>query len=550
MNHNHCDHGYVTPPPPHHPFIKPNERDSYGYTCCGHEHDHHPDKYPVSGPLIGNAFVLKDTNPYLLDSTFIEYGQTLCFSESIYTKVTQRKDPSCINLSATFDMTDTMLTNTVRNDFLEKNIAKKYSALNGVLPIIKHGLKFFIYYTITNMDGGIEHEGVAVSYSPEARFHFTDIRDVMVTSARNVVIENIPNMTYQGMYTITIDRVEVYAGFIDVASHIEDDMNPYYSFTDNNMKIKLNSSVISTQKIDDELLIAECHVNKSFDYRSNLTTRLRISFVAFMSYAIASGNTVGIWESLYSPTEEMISNISSDIATLQDEVKMLKEIIEHQNLLIQKLHESIDTNTNSINTINDELKKMKEIDNNLEERVYALEQIPRAIRRYHPETEYVTGQLVWMNPGVLYQVSKDFTSQSGDNEIDCMDIDITTGNLTELKVNTESVGSSSPMSVTKYKKGSKFSIGQLVYMKSGEIYQVTNEYTSTTDSSISVEEAFQKDIDRGNLKPIVSSDVSILEEKVNDNSSMITELKTTIDDIIINKVGSNDSVQSVIDVSE
>lgn len=544
--HHSCKPPIQPPPPPpplpHHHDHFPYERpahDSYGSMCGGH--NHYPDTFPVTGPFIGNAFVLKDTMPYLVDSSFMEYGQTLCFSESIYTKITQRKDTSCINLNAVLDMTDTMLTNGVRNDFLEKNIAKKYSALNGLLPIIKHGLKFYIYYTITNVDGGVEYEGVAVTYSPEMRIHFTDIRDVFVSSIRNVVIENIPAMTYQGMYTITIDRAEAYVAVIDTPMHVEDDLNPFYSFTNNNMSIKLNHSEIASQSHDDGfIMIAECCINKSFDYRANLTTRLRISFVAFMSHLIITGDTSGVWDNLNTPTEEIITNITNDVKQLGDEIKMLKEIIEHQNLLIEKLNGDITNNTNDIIEINTKITDINEIINDHEQRIIDLESIPRAVRRYHIDTEYIEGQLVWNKAGKLYQVSKNFNSQSGEDKNECMSTDIKNGNLVPLEIDNNSIAV-----VRKYEKGVTLKIGQLVYNKSGELCQVVNDYTTTNDININIEEAYIQDINRGNLKPI-GWDMSNLEQKIENNTSEISELKHTISQLNLNKVGNYDSVQTVI----
>ena len=104
-------------------------------------------------------------------------------------------------------MTDTSLTNTVRNDFLKQYISRKYLELQGVLPIVKTTMKFRIYYTITDLYGGtIEQRHVDTNVT-DSKFHFTDIRDRYVQSMKGLVIDNIPAITYQGLYNITIDRV-------------------------------------------------------------------------------------------------------------------------------------------------------------------------------------------------------------------------------------------------------------------------------------------------------------------------------------------------------
>ena len=184
--------------------------------------------------------MINDANPYLIDTTNMSYGQALTFSENIYTRVTKRDDPSCINLTARFDFTDSSLTNTVRFDFLKNYIARKYEELSGVLPIIKNGIKFRIHYAINNIDGGIEYEGHTDCKVDTTHFHFTSIKDVFVQSAKGLIIDNIPAMTYQGRYIITIKNVEAFIEVIDTKSHLQDpSLNPYYTFTDNNRKILL-----------------------------------------------------------------------------------------------------------------------------------------------------------------------------------------------------------------------------------------------------------------------------------------------------------------------
>lgn len=419
-------------PPPSYPFNRP-ARDSYTFCCCGRVPNPPSSKFPTSGPFVGSGFVLNDTNPYLVDTTYTSYGQLLCFSESVVTKVTQRKDPSCINLAATFDMTDTNLTNTVRNSFLEKYISKKYSTLQGVLPIIKNETKFKVYYTITDIDGGVVHEGTAVSTSQDNNFHFTDIRDMHVVSARNVIIENIPAMTYQGMYTITIDRVEAYVNVVDTKSHLQDGLNPYYAFYDNNMKILLQHDIINAETADDEIMIASCEVNKSFDYVANVTTRLRMTFTAFMSTIIASGDTTGIWESLNSPTEEIITEMRNELNAVEDEIKSLHEIIEQQNLLIQKLSGQIELNTNNIKTHDTSINDLVNRVDDHEDRITALEAIPLATLSYKEGTEFVKGQLTWSEYGTLYQVTGNYTA-TGD-----MNADIAAGKLVSINEDIESL---------------------------------------------------------------------------------------------------------------
>lgn len=427
------------PVPPAYPYNRP-ARDSYSFCVCGKVPENPSIKYPTSGSFVGSAFALKDTNPYLIDTTYTNYGQVVCYSESVYTQITQRTDPSCINLAARFDLTDTTLNNTVRTDFLEKYISRKYSSLFGVLPIIKTSLKFKVYYTIRDVDGGVTHEGVAVSTVLDNSFHFTDIRDWFVQSARGVIIENIPAMTYQGLYTITIDRVEAYVSIIDTKSHLQDGLNPFYSFTDNNMKMVLQHDIIESTTADEEILIAMCDVNKSFDYQANVTTRLRMTFVAFTSIPIAVGDTSGIWESLNEPTEEIITQLRNEVSACEDEIKSLHEIIEQQSLLIQKQAGQIELNKENLIALTARVTTLEangesydaRLDDH-ESRITALEAIPLATLSYKSGTKFVKGQLTWRNHGELYQVTRDYVATGNFTS------DIANGYLVKLSENASDI---------------------------------------------------------------------------------------------------------------
>lgn len=412
--------------PPHYPFNRP-ARDSYTFCVCGRIPNVSSTKYPVHGPFVGTGFALKDTNPYLIDTTFTKYGQVLCFSESVYTKVTQRRDPSCINLCAQFDMTDTNLTNTVRLDFLEKFISRKYSALSGVLPIIQTPIKFKIHYIITDVDGGVTHEGVSVSTVLDNNFHFTDIRDMHVLSAKGLIIDNIPAMTYQGLYTITIDKVEAFVSVIDTKEHMTDGLNPFYTFTDNNMKIVEYHDMINSVTPDEEIMIASCDVNKSFDYQANITTRLRISFVAFMSSIIACGDTSGVWEAMNEPTSEIITQLRNEVSAMEDEIKSLHEIIEQQNILIQKINGQVELNKNNIIELNTKITNILANDESYdarlddhERRITKIESIPLATLSYNQGIQFVKAQLTWKIFGEIYQVTRNYTA-TGNFEKDIAD---------------------------------------------------------------------------------------------------------------------------------
>lgn len=426
-------HGPIEPP--HYPFDRP-ARDSYEMGC------HHPHpvpppppfRYPTSGPFVGTEFALIDTMPYIVDSSCTEYGQVLNIAESVHTKVTPRKDPSCIDLAATFDLMSNNLTNGAKLGMFNNCTAKKYGVLNGVLPIIKSGLKFKIYYTVTDVDLGIVHQDVLTTEIPGTRFHMTSIQDLFIQSAKGFVIGNIPTSGYGEIYNFTIDRVEVYVNTIDTRQHIEEGVNPYYNFADNNMKILLNKDAIMMQIPDDEIMLTACDIGATVPFRGNLTNRVKINFVAFMSSFIACGDTYKTWEALYSPTEETVAQMQEDIANLMHDVEGLIHINKRQDDAMKVMAKHIDDNHKTITELYEALKNQKaeivtlngEI-KALTERVDKLESIPLALVAYHGAMELKRGQLTWTTDGELYQVTVDYRA-SGSIENDAM-----TGYLVPLK---------------------------------------------------------------------------------------------------------------------
>ena len=443
--------------PCHHPITPPNYPftgrvdDSYTYCACGNQIPKPPHvmpphaQFPSHGPFQGSMFTANNTIPYLVDSTFTSYGQVLCYSEHVYTQITQRRDPSCLNLAATFNLTDTTMPNGVRMDFLKKYISRKYAALQGVLPIIKTPIKLKVYYTITDSMGGVLLSAHSTTTVLDNCFHFTDIPDSFVQSIKGVIIENIPAMTYQGLYTLTIDRVEAYVSVINTLAHMADGVNPFYAFIENNQKIRLNYSVIESTPPDQEILIAEADINKSFDYSANITNRLRISFTAYTNMPIVSGNTCSIYESLMEPTGEIIEQLRNELTAVEDEIKVLHEIIEQQNILIQNLNGQITLNKNNIAELTTRVTALETNSNDVadtlndhERRILILEAIPLATWSYHAGNEFQRAQITWKSYGQLYQVTRSYTA-SGNFEQDIADgylVPITT-NASDLAAITE-----------------------------------------------------------------------------------------------------------------
>ena len=425
--------------PASYPYVRPAV-DSYECCCCPTSQPSMKD-YPTSGPYKGNAFVLDNANPYLIDTTFYAYGQALAFDENIYTKVTKRDDASCINLTARFDMTDSSLTNTVRFDFLKNYTARKYEELSGVLPIIKNGIKFRIHYTIYNFDGGVEHIGHCDCKVDQPIFHFTSIKDVFVQSASGLIIENIPVMTYQGRYTITINNVEAMVEVINTKDHLQDpSLNPFYTFEDNNRKILLHNTEISGQEADDVIVIGNCDVRQSFEYIANITTRLRMNFVAFTTLPIACGDTSPIWFALNEPTEQSITQLRNEVSAIEEELTLIHAKDAEQDARITALEGQVELNRQNIIILTNKVASLetKDIEHDLaiqalEQRVTALEAIPLALVVYKANKEIKVSQLTWKGYGQLYQAAQTFYA-TGD-----FDNDVRGGYLIPVAADAEDV---------------------------------------------------------------------------------------------------------------
>lgn len=392
----------------------------YTYWCCGGEVPTPSNKYPISGAIKGSCFVLNENIPYLFDTTFTTYGPIVCFDEHVHTNITQRNSQSCIDLAATFDMTDTILPNDVRVESIETAVGKKHAILNGNLPIIKNEIKFKVIYTITDSTGGVVYNGECFTTSTGNMFHFTDINDRFVMSDKNCVIDVIPTLPSNiDCYTLTVDRVEAYVNVIDTSHHINDNVNPFYKFTNNDTQIQLNSDVILQQTPDKEILFATCDVNTSFYFYPNITTRFRMTFTACMSNLIVINDTTNISYQLTSPTDDLLDDALKRIQDLEEKVKGLEEVTIRLGKIVQNQTDAISKLNKSIVDINDMAATIELLDT----RVSKLEEIPLAVLVYHKDTEYTKGQLIWSTAGQIYQVVDDYISSGSLTD------DATNGNI-------------------------------------------------------------------------------------------------------------------------
>lgn len=344
----------------------------YQCDCCTAMHQPNTSRYPASGSMQENAFMVMNTVPYLVDNFTTNYGPKLSVSESIYTRVTKRKDPSCINLAAVIDMTGDIVTNSVWNAFLEQTIAGQYETLDQVLPVMKSNVTFKLYFHVEDVNGGIVYESHMTSIVTDHLFHYTDVNDFFVTSFKNVMVTNIPQLDFQGVYNLILDKMEAYVDYIDTKEHTEDDLNPYYTWANNNTKITLQHDTINGTIPDGSVLVASVDINHGMAVQLNVTTRLKVSFSAFMSNTIATGDTFGVYKSLYEPTQEIVDKL----------VKQVEDL------------------TALVNALTTQVGKLQADVNNM---YFTSEE-------YKKNTHYHEGALTWITKGTLYQVNENYTT--------------------------------------------------------------------------------------------------------------------------------------------
>ena len=268
----------------------------------------------------------------------------------------------------------------------------------------------------------------------DTHFHFTDVKDMYVTSSKGLVVKTIPAMTYGGEYTLTLDRIEAYVEYLNTIDYVQVGTNPFYQFTDNNMKITLQHDIIKNTQSSGSIKIAECVIAQSFDYVANVTNRLKLSFTAFMSNLIAAPDTLDVWTALNTPTEEIIATLQSQVAELyaKDEAQQL--LIEALTARLDALEGQVTLNKNNIaaNTRDIELIKVKDSQqddrlDNLENRVDVIENRPLALNKYQEGQHFVASQLTWKGYGNLYQSTKSFVANGE------FDTDVAAGNLVPVQ---------------------------------------------------------------------------------------------------------------------
>ena len=370
MHHHHCDH------------------ECGGHNCGPHYPHHYPYYYhpQPNQPVADNVFMVNENKPYLVDGTQYRYGNVISFANDVDTRIINKKGVSCVNLDAVFDLTDQITTNNAWARYLEQIISMEYDTLKEILPMIKSTIVFRLYYTIKDSSEEPVRRAYCDSPCQCGLIHpCGDLKDNFVSSYKNIFTDELSSTPYSGLYTLTIDKVDAIIDTCQIASMIPPTgPNPYYTFSHNNTHIDVFHDALKPVEPTESFVIATCEVNKSFSIETNVMTKLKVSYVAYMNNCILIPNTLGVWESLYNPSQYIIKELREEIDALKERVTVLEE---------------------------------------KEDKI--------GIHFYEKNLSVGIGEIVWMEAGKLYQATTSFITNNDEEktDIESFNADVEAGNI-------------------------------------------------------------------------------------------------------------------------
>ena len=338
--------------------------------------------YPVSGAINGNLFMVDDGIPFIFDSTMTTHGSKINCGDSIFTRINRRSDVSCLDISATVDMTDSPIkTNAVLRQYLLDVISLNNVNLDKVLPVFKSGIKIKLYYNILDMNGGVVESRTMECVPKTMKLHETNVADYFVTSMSSYMIADIPAMDYAGIYQIELTKLEAIVYSLNTKDYL-DAGNPFYSWDQSLNKVNLNHAGIESAEGATSAVLIEKYLSYRQEFTGNVSTRFKFSFVTYLSnFIYTANNAYDIYAALYSTTEARIK-------ALEDLVAELSATVSQQ-----------------------------------EDRIAALEQAPKVAEEYAEGAKLHIGELTWQVIGKMYQATETFIA-SGD-----LDADVQAGKL-------------------------------------------------------------------------------------------------------------------------
>ena len=385
MHHHHCDH------------------ECGGHDCGPHYPHHYPYYYhpQPNQPVVDNIFMVNEDNPYLVDGTQYRYGNVISFANDVDTRIVNKKGVSCVNLDAVFDLTDQITTNNAWARYVEQIISMKYDTLKEILPMIKSTIVFRLFYTIKDSSGEEIIRAYCDSPCQCGLIHpCGDLKDNFVSSYKNIFTDTLSSTPYSGLYTLTIEKVEAIIDTCQIASMIPPTgPNPYYAFSHNNTHIDVFHGVINPVEPTESFVIATCEVHKAFSIETNVMTKLKVSYVAYMNNCVLIPNTLGVWESLYNPSQYIIKELREDVNTLSTYVAELTE------------------------------------------KVAALESVTPQVLEYDKKLNIRKGNIVYLAIGSIYQAAETYVTTEDESVTvaEAFEADILAGKLVKVVPVTDAV---------------------------------------------------------------------------------------------------------------
>jgi chromosome segregation ATPase len=231
-----------------------------------------------------------------------------------------------------------------------------------------------------------------------------------------------------------------------------------------------------------------------------------------MSNVIAARDTVGIWEALNEPTDEVITQLRQEMTTLEETVRLMQNKIDAQDVKIHDLEGQVELNKNNIASHDRKIQHLESLVASydgtfsaLEARIYALEQRPLALVTYVEGKEFKTSQLTWKSYGQLYQCAKAFTASGDFNK------DVGLGNLVPIAADSTDISAIEAelrevVETANDASSTATATAETVDAMSGAVSEL-QEQTSTLNDQVSTI--------NGTLETI-ESDINTLQDDVND----------------------------------
>jgi hypothetical protein len=316
------------------PFLQKNEPH---YEKVG------PDKhrYPVKGKVQENLFVLHNAVPYLLDGTNFQYGHKVIVSESVNTRIVQRKDVTAINLTGVIDLTKSLTTNVVLKHQLEQLTKHLFFQLKGVYPLLKSKLTYVVDYEVLDETNVVVHEGRMTMTNESHKVHETEVDKHYVVSTTGVGITNIPATNFAGQHWLVLKQVSVVANAIDVQKYMDaTGMNPAYQFMNNNQQIHLEHDSIKRTPHDEVLFLASVDIHHSVPFHPvSFGTKLKLSLTFFLSDIILVRNTFDLWKLLTDNSDAVIHKLLDEVKELKENINILDKDLSVVEIQKEKLKE-------------------------------------------------------------------------------------------------------------------------------------------------------------------------------------------------------------------